>query len=471
MKDINVILLHRSFRLEDNMLLNKAVELGLPFLILVCINENEFKNIGNKNCKRVQFLSDAVSSFREQISALKHEYLIVYNQFKRIADNIVKIKDFKINSVIVDDAYEPDFIDCYNKIDEQKNIELIRVSDSFLLPLDRCRKDDESAFKVFSPFKKKFLTFVNEIPKLTKLNASKMKKLSLADSDFLQIKKELKSLNILDKSELKSLGFEGSELEEFNLDNLEKLKKELFSKKIKKYDVDRDFMATDGTSKLSPFIRYGVISIREIFYKSYELAKKSKGAEVWMSELIWREFYANIAKEYPESLESEFIEKYRDKIKWKNDKKLFKAWQEGKTGYPIVDAAMRQLLKNGWMHNRARMVVASFLTKNLLIDWRWGEKHFADYLVDYEPASNVGGWQWSASTGVDPQPYFRIFSPFSQAKKFDPECEYIKKYIPELNEIDNKTILSENSIEGYIPHIVDYKKSRKKALSLYKSIK
>lgn len=477
MDKVNIVFFQRELRINDNLLIQEAINQYLPTIPIFIFNPKELNKTNNKDSKRIKFLANSVINFSKELRSFNYELLTFYNEPERILKTILNSKKINIESIIIGESYESNTIKLHKEIKKYKNINLIKINDSFLLPLDSCKKNDGTAFKVFTPFKNNFLTLVNQIPKPVKINTAKFKKLAITKKELDKIKSELKGLQLISQKELNieailnKLDFNDIILNDFEIQNLEKHKKNLFTKKIKKYDKSRDFMNEDGTSKLSPYIRYGLISIREIFYKSYELSKKSKGAETWMSELIWRDFYANITKEYPKILKSEFIEKYRDKIKWSNDKKAFKKWQDGETGYPIIDASMRQLKETGWMHNRARMIVASFLTKNMLIDWHWGEKHFADYLVDYEPSSNVGGWQWSASTGVDPQPYFRIFNPFTQAKKFDPNCDYIRKYIPELEQIPNKEILGEEAINGYYPHIVDYKKSREEALKVYKEVK
>jgi deoxyribodipyrimidine photo-lyase len=203
------------------------------------------------------------------------------------------------------------------------------------------------------------------------------------------------------------------------------------------YDDMRNRVDREGTSRLSPYLRFGMISLREAVIHALEAreaapdSKARQGAQTWLQELIWREFFINILHHFPEVLEHSFREDYRS-IRWRNDKDEFRAWQEGRTGYPIVDAAMRQLKETGWMHNRARMIVASFLVKDLLIDWRWGERWFMQQLIDGDPSANNGGWQWSAGTGTDAAPYFRIFNPILQGQKHDPEGVYIRRWVPEL---------------------------------------
>ncbi|MGE3714636.1 MAG: deoxyribodipyrimidine photo-lyase, partial [Alphaproteobacteria bacterium] len=240
--------------------------------------------------------------------------------------------------------------------------------------------------------------------------------------------------------------------------------------KMGNYANTRDMVGQEGTSQLSPYLRFGLVSVRECVRAAMD-AGRNNGTQTWIKELIWREFYAMILFHFPDSAGKEWNEKYRD-MHWPGKDAHFKAWQEGKTGYPIVDAAMRQLKELGWMHNRARMIVASFLTKDLHIDWRKGEEHFAQYLMDYEQASNAGGWQWAASTGTDAQPWFRIFNPVLQSRKFDPDGTYIRRYVPELKMVKGDAV-HEPAKQGelfsdYCPPVVDHKQAREVALAMYK---
>jgi deoxyribodipyrimidine photo-lyase len=246
------------------------------------------------------------------------------------------------------------------------------------------------------------------------------------------------------------------------------------------YSDSRNRLDLDGTSALSPYIRFGMLGLRTIV----EYARQSileapdiesqKSAQTWLNELIWREFYIHILYHFPQVQTQSFRPQY-DNIQWRNDPSEFNAWVEGRTGYPVVDAAMRQLVATGWMHNRARMIVASFLVKNLLIDWRWGESWFMQNLLDGDLAANNGGWQWIAGSGTDAAPYFRIFNPILQSKKFDPNGDYIRKWVPELAHLDSKVIHtpweSKNAIPGYPKSIVDHKFARERALAAYQQIR
>jgi deoxyribodipyrimidine photo-lyase len=247
---------------------------------------------------------------------------------------------------------------------------------------------------------------------------------------------------------------------------------------IIKYHETRDRMDLEGTSLLSPYLHFGVLGLRTALRKAIDhLAERAgkpgeEGVETWLSELIWREFYIHILYHFPHVRTQNFRPAY-DAIPWRNDKQEFEAWKEGQTGYPVVDAAMRQLKSTGWMHNRARMITASFLVKDLLIDWRWGESWFLENLLDGDMAANNGGWQWVAGTGTDAAPYFRIFNPILQSKKFDPQGEYIRRWVPELFNLDETAVHAPwekgLDIPGYPAPIVDHKQARERTLVAYQS--
>lgn len=248
---------------------------------------------------------------------------------------------------------------------------------------------------------------------------------------------------------------------------LEKL--ENFKNKLESYGETRDFPAHLGTSQLSLYFKNGTLTVPQVIsnLKLKPYLKKKNSQDIFLSELIWREFYYHVLFHFPRGENESFLEKFK-KISWENNESYFQAWKEGKTGYPIVDAGMRELKQTGWMHNRVRMIVASFLTKDLLIDWRWGEKYFMEQLLDGDLAPNNGGWQWAASTGCDPQPYFRIFNPWLQSKKFDPQGSYIKKFIPELNSLEPDQLHSPILHHNIYPSpIVDHNVQRNKALAMY----
>ena len=234
-------------------------------------------------------------------------------------------------------------------------------------------------------------------------------------------------------------------------------------------------MDLDGTSRLSPFFHFGVLGLRTGYHFALEGLRsgaKNKGLQTWMNELIWREFYIHILFHFPEARTKNFRPAY-DALQWRNDKEEFEAWKAGRTGYPIVDAGMRQLRETGWMHNRARMITASFLVKHLLIDWRWGERWFSQCLLDGDLAANNGGWQWVAGTGTDAAPYFRIFNPILQSKKFDPDGTYIKTWVPELRDLASPRIHtpweSGDKPDAYPDPLVEHGQARERALLAYET--
>lgn len=257
--------------------------------------------------------------------------------------------------------------------------------------------------------------------------------------------------------------------------------------RIDQYADQRNRMDLDGTSRLSPYLRFGMLSTRQAAVTALQARsadqneRSHEGADTWLSELIWRDFYFSILLHFPQVLRRSFRSVY-DGIAWRNNEEQFRAWCQGRTGYPVVDAAMRQLVQSGWMHNRARMIVASFLVKDLLIDWRWGEKWFMQQLVDGDPAANNGGWQWAAGTGTDAAPYFRIFNPVLQGKKFDPQGDYTRRWLPELANVPGKYLQEPWKMPREVqdkagcvigrdyPHpIVDHALARHSALAAYAS--
>jgi deoxyribodipyrimidine photo-lyase len=276
---------------------------------------------------------------------------------------------------------------------------------------------------VFTPFKNKWLIHLNTHPVHLLPN--------LKLNNLVSLTNKFPSLS--------NLGFSKSRIKV----------KDFTLLSVNEYDINRDFPSLDGTSYLGPHLRFGTVSVRSI------VKQLNPKDSIFLSELIWREFFIQIMFFYPRVINENFKVKYNG-IEWRNNEKEFELWCNGQTGYPIVDAGMRQLNETGYMHNRVRMITASFLCKHLLIDWRWGEAYFAEKLLDYELASNNGNWQWVAGTGCDSAPYFRVFSPSAQTLKFDSKLEYITKWVPELNEL------------GYTP-MVDHKMARERALLTYKT--
>lgn len=326
---------------------------------------------------------------------------------------------------------------------QDRGVDFHSIKDQVIFSGMEVLKADGTPYQVFTPYmrawKKKFQT-------------------TMATEEKPNLKRLVSESQIVGLGELQPLstyGFQEADLQlPMGRSGALKLLR-VFDGKLKSYDKARDFPSQRGTSKLSVHLRFGTLSIREAI--RFCLGKTGKGAEVWLSELIWREFYFMILDQFPH-VEKRAFKKQYNAIKWPGSHSHFKAWCEGRTGFPIVDAAMRQLNETGFMHNRLRMIAASFLVKDLLVDWRKGEAYFAKKLLDFDLAANNGGWQWSASTGCDAQPYFRIFNPDSQQKRFDPEGEFLRQWVPEAFE----------DLSEYPEPIVNHKVQRQKALRLFK---
>jgi deoxyribodipyrimidine photo-lyase len=354
--------------------------------------------------------------------------------------------------------------------------------DHLLIEPQELRKDPKapSFYQVYTPFSKKWFSMYTQDEVQNRVAAQREAILYLEKrkngertEPFFKMTWE----NLLPKTEIIK-----DSLDTYIKDNALLLKIELpkagslaayeaataFKSELNNYLTKRDYPATAGTSRLSIYFKNGSITpaivLSMLGLKSLDFFEKS-GKSQFFKEIIWREFYYHILYHRPSVEHEAYLAHYKN-IKWENNKSWFEAWKEGKTGYPIVDAGMRQLKTTGWMHNRVRMIVASFLTKDLLIDWKWGEKHFMTELLDGDLAPNNGGWQWAASTGCDPQPYFRIFNPLLQSEKFDPDGEYIKKYIPELRGVSSELIHEPG--DRYILPIVNHAIQKQKALALYK---
>jgi len=374
-------------------------------------------------------------------------------------DNEISILDelykkFKFDVI----SYNKDYTPYAKKRDNEinlwainKKIEIITSEDYTLHNMGEITKDNKEPYLKFTPFYKKSI-----LKKPRSLITNKNFNFIKDDKSLL-----LTSLNSIRPKPNKFILVNGGRKNALVI--LEKLK----SGKFDNYDNERDYPFLDKTTKLSAYIKFGCISIREIYYT----LPITHGI---IRELYWHDFYAIITNYFPYVLNGQsFIKKYEN-IKWNTNNDLLEKWKNGLTGFPLIDAAMRQLKICGWMHNRCRMVVASFLVKNLLIDWRKGEQHFAKSLVDYDPSSNNGGWQWCASTGTDSQPYFRIFSPTLQMKKFDNNCDYIKKWIPELKDISNKIILNWELKQypniNYPKPIINIKETSKIFIKTFKEI-
>jgi deoxyribodipyrimidine photo-lyase len=418
--------IRRDIRVEDNAALYYALKEKTNVLPLFIFDTNILDALEETHDKRVDFIHQSIFRLKQQLEELGSSLLVFHG---RPADIFKRLDP---GSVYANHDYEPYALErdtAIATILSQKGIPFKTFKDQVIFEKNEIVKQDGSPYTIYTPYSRKWKE---------KLNAFYIKSYP-SERKF----KNLGKIKPLPFPTLKDLGFEstGSKFP------MRVIKTSI----IKQYHQQRDFPAVDGTTRLSVHLRFGTVSIRKLV----QLAIKEN--ETWLNELIWREFYQMILWHYPAVVSKSFKPAY-DHIEWRNAEKEFMMWCEGKTGYPIVDAGMRELQTTGFMHNRVRMIAASFLTKHLLIDWRWGEAYFAKKLLDYELASNNGGWQWAAGSGSDAVPYFRIFNPFIQAKKFDPEMKYIRKWIPELTSGD------------YPSPIVDHKMARERALKTYKAV-
>lgn len=342
-----------------------------------------------------------------------------------------------------------------------------------ILPKGSVLTGDGQMYRVFSPFKRAWLRQLESIqwqPFNSREALKKWHQHTDSQNEFVpsETQQEITlSQSTTDSSEWPLIS-----------EQLEQFRHDFLNHKLEDYAHDRDYPAIEGTSRLSPYLAIGCLSPKRLlsellFHHPFLPQQEKTPLFSWLNELIWREFYRHLLHFYPNLIKGQNFNAKYDVLPWNNNPFYLKAWQEAKTGYPIVDAAMRQLQQTGWMHNRLRMIVASFFTKHLLLDWRLGEIYFAKHLIDFDFASNNGGWQWSSSTGCDAQPYFRIFNPISQSQKFDPDGNFIRKYVPELKDIPTKELhfphkyIAKMNLKVYWPAIVDHKEAREKALNFY----
>jgi deoxyribodipyrimidine photo-lyase len=425
---ISIFWYRRDLRLYDNTAFYYSLKENQPVLPLFIFDSEILDDLKDKTDARVNFIHDQLIDINQQLSEIGSGVLVKHGKPEEVFKSL--IEQYDIQSVFTNRDYEPYGLERDQKIDnilQQKGIGFYDFKDQVIFEKDEILTGGNEPYKVFTPFKNKWLKKL-ESGHLHPYN------IQLQKESFFQFESNLPGLE--------DIGFKKT--------RIPIPKKEYDKNIIEKYDKKRDFPAQNGTTKLGIHLRFGTISIREAVKNAQELN------DTWLNELIWRDFYSMILANFPHVINNSFKAKY-DAIPWRKNKEEFQKWCEGKTGYPIVDAGMRELNQTGYMHNRVRMIVASFLTKHLLIDWRWGEAYFAEKLLDYELASNNGGWQWAAGTGTDAQPYFRIFNPYSQTDKFDKNKAYINKWVPEVN------------TSKYPEPIVDHKEARQRALDTYKS--
>lgn len=427
MKEVSIFWFRRDLRLDDNTGLIEASHSSYPVLPIFIFDAEILSSL-KKDDARVTFIYDQLKWLQQELRSLGSSVAVYHGKpidiFKKLTE------EYDIKDVFTNRDYEP-----YARIRDKEigdflssnQIKFHLYKDQVIFEKYEIVKHDGLPYVVYTPYMKLWKHRFNEKGLGTKD--------SVNPGNFLQDKD-------LPLPELKEIGFETSAIKVSPFD--------LSEMTIARYEAQRNFPFLDSTSRLGPHLRFGTVSIRKVVQK----AATDKN-ETFLQELIWREFFMQILYHYPQTVTESFKPKY-DRITWRNNEAEFELWKAGLTGYPIIDAGMRQLNATGFMHNRVRMLVASFLCKHLLIDWRWGEAYFAEKLLDYELASNVGNWQWGAGSGVDAAPYFRIFNPLTQVKDYDKDELYIKKWVPEYG------------TSNYPDMMVDHKEARERALRVYK---
>ncbi|MEO6488697.1 MAG: deoxyribodipyrimidine photo-lyase [Ferruginibacter sp.] len=428
MQACNVFWFRRDLRLNDNAALYHALRSGKPVLPIFVFDVNILSKLDDKADRRVSFIHAALVSIQEQLLQLGSSLYVFHGTPE---DSFIQLlAKYKIETVFTNHDYEPYAIERDENIAallRSNNTNFKTYKDQVIFEKDEVLKDNGAPYTVFTPYSRKWKSKINDFY----LQSFPCKKYYPAFFKMQAINiPGLDEIGFLKTSEV----FPGKEFD-----------REL----IKKYSETRDIPGIKGTSRIGAHLRFGTVSIRQLATIAKDVS------EIFLNELIWRDFYQAILWHFPQVGKGRCFKPAYENIDWRNDEDEFHKWCEGQTGYPIVDAGMRELNETGFMHNRVRMVTASFLCKHLLIDWRWGEAYFAQKLLDYDLASNNGGWQWASGSGCDAAPYFRIFNPYLQTKKFDPQFNYIKKWVPEFQEFT------------YPKPIVDHEFARKRCLEAY----
>ncbi len=430
MQKISVFWFRRDLRLEDNTGLLNALNSGFPVLPIF-IFDKEILDSLPENDARVNFIHDTLQNINNDLKKEANSGIAMYySNLEEVFESL--IKKYEIYEVFTNKDYEPYAIKRDTSIKKlllKNGIKFNTYKDQVIFEENEVVKSDGTPYVVYTPYKNKWKSIFN-IENFTK------EKDNFNFSNFIN-DEQLPNLSLTE------IGFTPSSIKVKNYNTKRSL--------IAKYEDTRNYPGIEnGTSKLGPHLRFGTVSIRKMVKKA--IAEKN---DTFWNELIWREFFMQILWHFPKTIHKAFRPKY-DNIEWQNNEEEFEKWKKGETGYALVDAGMRELNATGYMHNRVRMLVASFLCKHLLIDWRWGEAYFAEKLLDYELSSNIGNWQWAAGTGVDAAPYFRIFNPITQVDKFDKEKKYINKWVPDLQELT------------YPNKMVDHKMARERCLKTYK---
>lgn len=421
--------LRRDLRLEDNVGLYHALKGSHPVVCAFIFDREILDDLEDRRDARVQFIHQEIDRLKQRLRTYGSDMVIGYGSpvdvWRQWLDR------YAIAEVYANRDYEPyarKRDETLGKLFAERGIGFHTFKDQIVFDRDEVVKDDGDPYTVFTPYAKKWKARLTE-----------------EDVRSVHVEPLLDNLHMFQSDNaipaLSAMGFEAFSFQYPGRD--------IDVKTLEGYHGRRDFPAEDGTSRLGLHLRFGTIGIRDLTRKAI------RHSDTFLNELIWRNFYQDVLWHFPQTVTQALKPKY-DRIEWRNDPDEFEAWKEGRTGYPLVDAGMRQLDQTGYMHNRIRMVTASFLTKHLLVDWRWGEAWFARKLLDYDMASNVGGWQWAAGSGADAAPYFRIFNPARQMNKFDPNGDYVRRWVPEFDGLH------------YPDPIVEHSMARNRALSSYK---
>ncbi|MBY0265708.1 MAG: DNA photolyase family protein [Burkholderiales bacterium] len=474
--DAALMWFRRDLRRDDNAALYAALKASRRVYCVFVYDREILDALPSRSDRRVEFIEQSVTELAGVLEADGGQLATLHGVAK---DEIPRLaQQLGVQAVFANRDYEPQAVARDTAVAaalKVAGIEFITRKDQVIFEQDEVMTLGGTPFSVFTPYKNAWLKKLEPFYVKAYPVADYAKNLARAPGKYRLLK--LADIGF-EKTNIGALGIAGG------VAAAQKLFAE-FSPRMARYRDARDFPAKKGPSYLSVHLRFGTISVRELARAAWPGSggQRSEGAATWLSELVWRDFYFMILHHHPQVVTRAFKPAY-DAIRWPNDQALFKAWCEARTGYPIVDAAMRQINQTGYMHNRLRMIVASFLVKDLLIDWRWGERYFAEHLNDFDLSANNGGWQWAASTGCDAQPYFRIFNPVSQSQRFDADGAFIRRYLPELKDCDNKSIhapwlmtpLEQQSAgvvigRDYPAPVVDHAVARLQALELFKAVK